>query len=124
MADNQLLEVTEKMLRLGIPAHLKGYNYIRSSVMKCIEDPEVATSVTKLLYPDIAKEFKINSSKVERSIRNAIEIGWLRGDSSIQDKLFGYSNLDEGERPSNSEFIAILADNIRMQIKSAKKDIV
>lgn len=122
MADRQLLvEATEKMLRLGIPAHLSGYNYIRSSIIKCIEDPEVATSVTKLLYPDIAKEFKTNCSNVERAIRHAIEVGWARGNSSIQEELFGYSNLDNGDRPTNSEFVAVVADYIRMQTIMKKK---
>ena len=117
MAENHMQLIAEKMLQLGIPANLKGYHYLRSSIIRCIENPEVATSVTKLLYPDVAKEFKTTSEKVEHAIQNAIETGWERGDSYIQDEIFGYSNLDEGDKTTNSEFIAIVADAIRLQTR-------
>ena len=116
MAENkELLKlITKEMLRLGVPAHLKGYHYLRTSIENCIQDPQVVTSVTKLLYPDIAKQYNTSISVVERGIRTVIGSSWKRGDTSFQEEVFGYSSLDSEYRPTNSEFIAGLAYYIHL----------
>ena len=103
------------MLELGIPAHLRGYQYLRSSVEMCTEDMELVGSVTKLLYPDLAKLYKTTDQKIERAIRNAIEVSWERGNSAVFEQLFGYCNSNEYSRPTNSEYIATVADYIRLK---------
>lgn len=103
------------MLELGIPAHLRGYQYLRSAVEMCAEDMELVGSVTKLLYPDLAKLYKTTDQKIERAIRNAIEVSWERGNSALFEQLFGYSNSNEYSRPTNSEYIATVADHIRLK---------
>ncbi len=103
------------MLELGIPAHLRGYQYLRSAVEMCAEDMELVCSVTKLLYPDLAKRYKTTDQKIERAIRNAIEVSWERGNSTLFERLFGYSNASEYSRPTNSEYIAAVADYIRLE---------
>ena len=103
------------MLELGIPAHLRGYQYLRSAVEMCAEDMELVGSVTKLLYPDLAKLYKTTDQKIERAIRNAIEVSWERGNSALFERLFGYSNASEYGRPTNSEYIAAAADYIRLE---------
>ncbi|MCH5275131.1 MAG: sporulation initiation factor Spo0A C-terminal domain-containing protein [Lachnospiraceae bacterium] len=109
---------TEVMLDIGVPAHLKGYYYLRDAIMMTEKDAEVATSVTKLMYPAIAKRYKTTDQKVERAIRNAIEISWNRGNAQTFAKLFGYSLQDGRQRPTNSEYIARVADKIRLDIKA------
>lgn len=117
MDERQLEEIiTNVMHHLGIPAHIKGYYYLRSSILETIERPEHVTSVTKLLYPCISKKFPTTPKKLERSMRNAIQLSWERGDTSLQEKLFGYSRIDNSIRPTNSEFIAVVADSIRLQL--------
>ena len=103
------------MLELGIPAHLRGYQYLRSAVEMCTEDMELVGSVTKLLYPDLAKLYKTTDQKIERAIRNAIEVSWERGNSALFEQLFGYCNSNEYSRPTNSEYIATVADYIRLK---------
>ena len=103
------------MLELGIPAHLRGYQYLRSAVEMCTEDMELVGSVTKLLYPDLAKLYKTTDQKIERAIRNAIEVSWERGNSVLFEQLFGYCNSNEYSRPTNSEYIATVADYIRLK---------
>lgn len=103
------------MLELGIPAHLRGYQYLRSAVEMCAEDMGLVGSVTKLLYPDLAKLYKTTDQKIERAIRNAIEVSWERGNSALFERLFGYSNASEYGRPTNSEYIAAAADYIRLE---------
>ena len=103
------------MLELGIPAHLRGYQYLRSAVEMCVEDMELVGSVTKLLYPDLAKRYKTTDQKIERAIRNAIEVSWERGNSALFEQLFGYCNSNEYSRPTNSEYIATVADYIRLK---------
>ena len=103
------------MLELGIPAHLRGYQYLRSAVGMCVEDMELVGSVTKLLYPDLAKLYKTTDQKIERAIRNAIEVSWERGNSALFEQLFGYCNSNEYSRPTNSEYIATVADYIRLK---------
>ena len=106
--------VTKQMLELGVPAHLKGYHYIRTAVLMAVEDMEVVSSVTKLLYPDIAKQYKTTGQKVERAIRNAIEVSWQRGNMSAMEEIFGFSANTGKGRPTNSEYIARLADELQM----------
>ena len=105
------------MLELGIPAHLRGYQYLRSAVEMCTEDMELVGSVTKLLYPDLAKLYKTTDQKIERAIRNAIEVSWERGNSALFEQLFGYFNSNEYRRPTNSEYIATVADYIRLKYR-------
>lgn len=109
---------TEVMLDIGVPAHLKGYYYLRDAIMMTEKNAEVVTSVTKLMYPAIAKRYKTTDQKVERAIRNAIEISWNRGNAQTFAKLFGYSLQDGRQRPTNSEYIARVADKIRLDIKA------
>ena len=108
---------TEVMLDIGVPAHLKGYYYLRDAIMMTEKDAEVVTSVTKLMYPAIAKRYKTTDQKVERAIRNAIEISWNRGNTQTFARLFGYSLQDGRSRPTNSEYIARVADKIRLDMK-------
>ena len=107
--------ITEFMLDMGVPAHLKGYHYLRTAILLAEEDMEVVGSVTKLLYPEIAKRFKTTEQKVERAIRNAIEVSWARGNADTLEDLFGYSLLTGNSRPTNSEYIAQIADRIRLE---------
>lgn len=108
--------VTQIMLDMGIPAHLKGYHYLREAILISEQDMETVTSVTKLLYPSIAKRYHTTEQKVERAIRNAIEVSWQRGNVLIFEELFGYSSLSGRQRPTNSEYIFRLADKIRLDI--------
>lgn len=110
--------ITEIMLDIGVPAHLKGYHYLRDAILLTGKNMEVATSVTKLLYPTIAKRFKTTDQKVERAIRNAIEVSWYRGNVETFEKMFGYSVSSGRTRPTNSEYIARIADKIRLDIKA------
>lgn len=107
--------ISDFMLELGIPAHLRGYQFLRSAVEMCVEDMELVGSVTKLLYPDLAKMYQTTDTKIERAIRNAIEVSWDRGNSDLFEELFGYSNTLEYTRPTNSEYIAVVADYIRLK---------
>lgn len=110
--------ITEIMLDIGIPAHLKGYYYLRNAIMMTGRDIEVVTSVTKLMYPVIARKFKTTDQKVERAIRNAIEVSWTRGNAQTFEKLFGYSIQDGRTRPTNSEYIARIADKVRLDMQA------
>ena len=101
-----------------MPAHLKGYHYLRDAIILSGKDMEVVSSVTKLLYPTIAKHFKTIDQKVERAIRNAIEVSWSRGNVETFEKIFGYSVASGRTRPTNSEYIARIADNIRLDYKA------
>lgn len=110
--------ITDIMLDVGVPAHLKGYHYLRDAILLTGKDMEVVTSVTKLLYPTIARRFKTTDQKVERAIRNAIEVSWSRGNVETFEKMFGYSPMSGRTRPTNSEYIARIADKIRLDIKT------
>lgn len=103
------------MLELGTPAHLKGYQYLRTAIGMCVEDMELIGSVTKLLYPDLAKRYLTTDQKIERAIRNAIEVSWERGNGDLFEKLFGYRNSIGHSRPTNSEYIASVADYVRLE---------
>lgn len=108
--------VTQIILDLGIPAHLKGYHYLREAILISERDMGTVTSVTKLLYPSIAKRYNTTEKKVERAIRNAIEVSWKRGNIQTFEELFGYSSVSGRHRPTNSEYICRLADKIRLDI--------
>ena len=110
--------ITEVMLDMGVPAHLKGYHYLREAILLSGRDMELVGSVTKLLYPAIAKHFKTTDQKVERAIRNAIEVSWTRGNAESFEEVFGYSVLQGRSRPTNSEYISRIADKMRMDMKS------
>lgn len=107
--------ISDFMLELGIPAHLRGYQYLRSAVEMCVEDMELVGSVTKLLYPDLARLYQTTDTKIERAIRNAIEVSWERGNCELFEELFGYCNSPDYTRPTNSEYIAVVADYIRLK---------
>ena len=110
--------ILESILEKSMPAHLKGYHYLREAIVISEHDMEIVSSVTKLLYPTIAKKFSTTDQKVERAIRNAIEVSWMRGNLDTFEELFGYS-ADSGKgRPTNSEYIARIADKIRLDYKS------
>lgn len=110
--------ITDVMLDVGVPAHLKGYHYLRDAILLSGRDMEVVSSVTKLLYPTIAKRFKTTEQKVERAIRNAIEVSWVRGNAETFERMFGYSARTGRTRPTNSEYIARIADKVRLDIKA------
>ncbi len=110
--------ITNIMLDVGVPAHLKGYHYLRDAILLSGRDMEVVCSVTKLLYPAIARRFKTTDQKVERAIRNAIEVSWSRGNVETFEKMFGYSITSGRPRPTNSEYIARIADKVRLDIKA------
>lgn len=114
--------VTKIMLELGVPAHLKGYHYLREAILLSENDMEIVSSVTKLLYPEIAKKFHTTDQKVERAIRNAIEVSWMRGNTEMIEELFGYSANHGKSRPTNSEYIARLADKVHLDFK--QEDVV
>lgn len=110
--------ITDIMLDIGVPAHLKGYQFLRDAILLSGRDMEVVTSVTKLLYPTIARRFRTTDQKVERAIRNAIEVSWNRGNVKTFEKMFGYSAMSGRNRPTNSEYIARIADKVRLDIKA------
>lgn len=109
--------ITNVMLDMGVPAHLKGYHYLRDAILLSGRNMEVVGSVTKLLYPTIAKRFKTSAQKVERAIRNAIEVSWTRGNVDTFQSIFGYSVLEGKTRPTNSEYISRIADRMRIDMK-------
>lgn len=110
--------VTEVIHQLGVPAHIKGYHYLREAILASLEQKELLESVTKMLYPTVAKKFDTTSSRVERAIRHAIEIAWDRGNLDTLNSFFGYTvNTCKG-KPTNSEFIALITDKLRLQYKS------
>lgn len=111
-------DVTDMIHEIGVPAHIKGYQYLRDAIMLSVEDGEMLGSITKILYPTIAKRFQTTASRVERAIRHAIEVAWSRGKMETLDALFGYTiNTGKG-KPTNSEFIALIADRIRLMYNS------
>ena len=110
-------DVTDMIHEVGVPAHIKGYQYLRDAIMMVIEDPEMLNSITKILYPTIAKRNQTTPSRVERAIRHAIEVAWSRGNMEIINSLFSYTVSTGKGKPTNSEFIALIADKIRLQYK-------
>lgn len=113
--------VTEIIHQIGIPAHIKGYHYLREAILLSLDDSQMLESVTKLLYPTVAKRFSTTPSRVERAIRHAIETAWDRGDLDTIQSLFGYTVSVGKGKPTNSEFIALITDNLRLKYKSQVK---
>jgi len=111
------VEVTNIMHEIGVPAHIKGYQYLRDAIMMVVEDLDVINSITKLLYPTIARNYNTTPSRVERAIRHAIEVAWSRGQIEAIDQLFGYTVSVGKGKPTNSEFIAMVADKLRLELK-------
>jgi len=111
-------DVTNMIHEIGVPAHIKGYQYLREAIMMSVENPSMISSITKILYPTIGKRFQTTPSRVERAIRHAIEVAWSRGRMETLDALFGYT-IDTGKgKPTNSEFIALIADRIRLSYRN------
>ena len=113
------LKVTEILHEIGVPAHIKGYHYLRDSIIMSVERPEIINAVTKQLYPAVAKKYDTTSSRVERAIRHAIEVAWDRGDIDVLNSYFGYTIHNDRGKPTNSEFIAMISDKLRLQMKNA-----
>ena len=111
--------VTNIIHEVGVPAHIKGYQYLREAIIMVINDIDVINQITKQLYPDIAKRFGTTPSRVERAIRHAIEVAWGRGQSDTVENIFGYTVSAAKGKPTNSEFIAMIADKLRLELKSA-----
>lgn len=111
-------DVTNMIHEIGVPAHIKGYQYLRDAIMMAIEDMDMLNSVTKVLYPTIAKNHQTTPSRVERAIRHAIEVAWSRGKMDTIDELFGYTVSTGKGKPTNSEFIALISDRIRLEYKT------
>ena len=112
------IKVTEILHQLGVPAHIKGYHYLRNSIIKSIDNPDIINAITKELYPSVARNFQTTSSRVERAIRHAIEVAWDRGDLDTLSSYFGYTISSLKGKPTNSEFIAMISDKLRLQMKS------
>lgn len=113
--------VTEVIHEIGVPAHIKGYQYLREAIILTINDMDIINSVTKVLYPTVAKKFGTTPSRVERAIRHAIEVAWVRGDLETLQKFFGYTVSNVKGKPTNSEFIAMIADCLSLRRKVAEK---
>ncbi len=112
-------QVTKIIHQIGVPAHIKGYQYLRTAILMTIDDTDIINSVTKILYPTVAKKYQTTTSRVERAIRHAIEVAWDRGDVDTLNSYFGYTIQNTRGKPTNSEFIAMIADNLRLKYKCA-----
>ncbi len=110
-------QVTKIIHQIGVPAHIKGYQYLRTAILMTIADSDIINSVTKVLYPSVAKKYQTTTSRVERAIRHAIEVAWDRGDVDTLNSYFGYTIQNSRGKPTNSEFIAMIADNLRLKYK-------
>lgn len=115
-------EITDMIHQIGVPAHIKGYHYLRESIKLCVSDQEMINAVTKLLYPEVARIYKTTPSRVERAIRHAIEVAWDRGDVDVLDSYFGFTIHNGRGKPTNSEFIAMLSDKLRLKQGVAKNE--
>ena len=111
--------VTGIIHEIGVPAHIKGYQYLREAIIIAVDDMEVINAITKVLYPQVAKTFQTTPSRVERAIRHAIEVAWDRGDLDTLQRFFGYTVSNTKGKPTNSEFIALIADRLKLQLKAA-----
>lgn len=119
-SDNNLeVTISDIMRQIGVPAHIKGYTYLRQSILLTVKNPELMHSVTKELYPTIAKTNSTTSSRVERAIRHAIEVAWDRGDVDVLSSYFGYTIQNSRGKPTNSEFIAMISDKLRLGLKTS-----
>ena len=112
--------VTNIIHEIGVPAHIKGYQYLREAIIIAVADMDVINAITKVLYPQVAKTFQTTPSRVERAIRHAIEVAWDRGDLDTLQRFFGYTVSNTKGKPTNSEFIALIADKLQLQLKGAK----
>ena len=110
-------QVTKIIHQIGVPAHIKGYQYLRTAIILTVNDSEIINSVTKILYPTVAKKYQTTTSRVERAIRHAIEVAWDRGDVEVLNSYFGYTIQNNRGKPTNSEFIAMIADNLRLKYR-------
>ena len=110
-------QVTKIIHQIGVPAHIKGYQYLRTAILLTVNDSDIINSVTKVLYPSVAKKYSTTTSRVERAIRHAIEVAWDRGDVDTLNSYFGYTIQNSRGKPTNSEFIAMIADNLRLKYK-------
>lgn len=117
--DKLEIKVTNVIHEIGVPAHIKGYQYLRDGIMMVVNNIEVINQITKQLYPDLAKKYKTTPSRVERAIRHAIEVAWNRGQLETVEAIFGYTVNSNKGKPTNSEFIAMIADKLRLDLKSA-----
>ena len=112
--------VTSIIHEIGVPAHIKGYQYLREAIIIAVNDMDVINAITKVLYPQVAKAFQTTPSRVERAIRHAIEVAWDRGDLDTLQRFFGYTVSNTKGKPTNSEFIALIADKLQLQLKSSE----
>ena len=112
--------VTSIIHEIGVPAHIKGYQYLREAIMIAVQDMDVFNAITKVLYPQVAKTFATTPSRVERAIRHAIEVAWDRGDLETLQRFFGYTVSNTKGKPTNSEFIALIADKLQLQLKNGQ----
>ncbi len=120
VTDTELeLMVTDIIHQIGVPAHIKGYHYLREAILLSIKNSDIINSVTKLLYPTVAKNHSTTSSRVERAIRHAIEVAWDRGDIDVLNSYFGYTIQNDRGKPTNSEFIAMISDKLRLKLKTS-----
>ncbi len=117
--ENLEASVTNIIHDVGVPAHIKGYQYLREAIMMVVNDIDVINQITKSLYPQIAQKFNTTPSRVERAIRHAIEVAWSRGETNLMENIFGYTVSAAKGKPTNSEFIAMIADKLRLETKSA-----
>jgi len=115
--ENLITHVTKMLHDIGVPAHIKGYQYLREAIIMAVKNIDVINAVTKILYPTVAKTFSTTPSRVERAIRHAIEVAWDRGDVEEIQRIFGYTVSNIKGKPTNSEFIAMLADHLILEIK-------
>jgi two-component system response regulator (stage 0 sporulation protein A) len=111
--------VTNIIHEVGVPAHIKGYQYLREAIMMVVNDIDIINQITKQLYPDIAQKYHTTPSRVERAIRHAIEVAWGRGEPSVVESIFGYTVSAAKGKPTNSEFIAMISDKLRLELKTA-----
>ena len=116
--------VTNVIHEIGVPAHIKGYQYLREAIIIAVGDMEVINSITKVLYPQVARTFSTTPSRVERAIRHAIEVAWDRGDLDTLQRFFGYTVSNTKGKPTNSEFIALIADRLQLQLRGDKKKVL
>ena len=121
VTDAQLeIMVTEIIHQIGVPAHIKGYHYLREAIILSVKNSDIVNSITKLLYPTVAKNYNTTASRVERAIRHAIEVAWDRGDIDVLNSYFGYTIQNDRGKPTNSEFIAMISDKLRLKLKTEK----
>ena len=113
-------DVTDMIHEIGVPAHIKGYQYLREAILIAVQDIDVINAVTKVLYPEVANRFSTTPSRVERAIRHAIEVAWDRGDLETLQKYFGYTVNSAKGKPTNSEFIAMIADRLQLKLRRSR----